>query len=123
MKFMDGVTLIKECTELSTIGTILIFLLSFVVAFVAFIFGFVLSYKKKSIKVILFCGTIILGTFMGKQFIIDKCDEPIGEYEVVLDNDIDMNEFYRRYEIVGFKNGIYTITLKDSREVQEDEIH
>ena len=123
MKFMDGVTLIKECTELSTIGTILIFLLSFVVAFVVFIFGFVLSYKKKSIKVILFCGTIILGTFMGKQFIIDKCYEPIGEYEVVLDNDIDMNEFYRCYEIVGFKNGIYTITLKDSREVQEDEIH
>lgn len=113
MKFMDGVTLIKECTELSTIGTILIFLLSLVVAFVAFIFGFVLSYKKKSIKVILFCGTIILGTFICKHFIIDKCKEPNGEYEVVLDNDIDMNEFYRCYEIISFEDGKYTIKLKE----------
>lgn len=119
MKFMDGVTLIEECTELSNKCIIFMFLFSFVVAFVAFIFGYVLSYKKKSIKVILFCGIMILGTFIGKHFIIDKYEEPNGEYEVVLDNDIDMNEFYRRYEIVGFKDGIYTITLKDSREVQE----
>lgn len=76
------------------------------------IFGYVLSYKKKSIKVILFCGTIILGTFICKNFIIDKCHEPNGEYEVVIGNDIDMNEFYRRYEIINFENGVYTVKSK-----------
>ncbi len=113
MKFMDGVTLIEKCTELSNKGKIFMFLFAFVVAFVAFIFGYVFSYKKKSIKVILFCGTIILGTFICKHFIIDKCKEPNGEYEVVLDNDIDMNEFYRRYEIISFEDGKYTIKLKE----------
>lgn len=113
MNFMDGVTLIEECTELSNKGKTFMFLFAFVVAFVAFIFGYVLSYKKKSIKVILFCGTIILGTFIGKHFIIDKCYEPIGEYEVVLDDDVDMNEFYKRYEIIDFEDGKYIIKFKE----------
>ena len=46
--------------------------------------------------------------------------EPNDEYKVVIDTDVDMNEFSKCYEIVDFKDGIYTITLKDSREVQED---
>lgn len=111
---MDGVTIIKECTELSNKGIIFMLLFAFVVAFIAFTFGYVLTYKKKSTKVILFCGTIILGTFIEKYFIIDKCEEPNGEYDVTVSSNVDMNVFHNKYDIIDYNNGVYTVKPKDS---------
>lgn len=130
MKFMDGVILIEECTKTSAIGCILIIVLlisAVILSFGSLYIGYVISTKKWS-NVYKYVGCI-LGVIIASigniaiPIIPEFFQEPNGKYKVVIDTDADMNEFSKRYEIVGFKNGIYTITLKDSREVQEDEIH
>lgn len=37
-----------------------------------------------------------------------------GKYEVIVAADVDMNEFQERYEIIDFKNGVYTIKVKEN---------
>lgn len=126
MEFMDGVTIIEECTKLSETGVILkIFILfsTIVLSLILFFDGTILSIKNGNVSdayeiiggvlAFVFC---ISSLVISKNVILKYFQEPNGEYKVVIDTDVDMNEFYRRYEIVGFKDGIYTITLKDSRE-------
>lgn len=130
MKFMDGVILIEECTQISVIGCI-VFTVSIIsviiLSYGSFYVGCIISEKKWS-DVYMYVGGIlgVIIALIGKiaiPIIPEFFQEPNDEYNVVIDTDVDMNEFSKRYEIVDFKDGIYTITLKDSREVQEDEIH
>lgn len=130
MEFMEGVTLIKEYTKLSGIGFVLklviiiiILVITMALSYVICIGGIALS-KKKDSSIYWIIGLILtLVVWLTfhvatesvdiHRFIPEKFQEPIGEYEVVLDNDVDMNEFYKRYEIIDFEDGKYIIKFKE----------
>lgn len=131
MEFMDGVTFLKECTKLSDEGIIVsnvVRLAAIALLLIILRVGVTWSRNKDS-DIICVVGAVlgviifIVGRFLLDIIIPQNFQEPNGKYNVVIDANADMNEFFKRYEIVDSKDGIYTITLKDSSEVQEDEIY
>lgn len=126
MEFMEGVTLIKECTKLSGIGLVLELIILFIILALScgVNFGGIALSKKKDSCIYWVIGFILtaviwltfsLAIASGAiyRFIPEKFHKPIGEYEVVLDADVDMNEFYKRYEIIDFEDGKYIIKFKE----------
>lgn len=119
--FMNGVTLIKECTELSDKGVIV----SFVVRIAAIALLFILlrvvftwsrnhdPYSVCTVGAVLAVIIFIVCRFLLDTIIPNIFQETIGEFEVVLDDDVDMNEFCKRYEIIDFEDGKYTIKFKE----------
>lgn len=126
MEFMEGVTLIKECTKLSGIGLVLELIILFIILALSCgvcFGGIALSKKKDSCiywvigfiltTVIWLTSSLAIASGAIYRFIPEKFHKPIGEYEVVLDADVDMNEFYKRYEIIDFEDGKYIIKFKE----------
>ncbi|MCM1008304.1 MAG: hypothetical protein NC485_10310 [Ruminococcus flavefaciens] len=127
MEFMDGVSLIKECTELSGIGFALLLVIFLIIMVLGclFLFGgmFLSKIKYSCVYEIIGCilGLALVFTYSVVIEIIDvtsiipqKFQKPTGKYEVVLDKNVDINEFYEKYEIFDFKNGVYTVTPKEN---------
>ncbi len=43
---------------------------------------------------------------------IDEFQKPTGKYEVVVNSDVDMNEFQSKYDIIDYNDGVYTVKPK-----------
>lgn len=130
MEFMNGVISIKEIISLS-ISAMFIFVGIELIAIVMSFGGIVLhikgrryfSTRRKIVGTIIsFDGIIILLLLIGfskSNLIIPFAEElgltdHTGKYEVIVTNDADMNEFQERYEIIDYKNGVYTIKVKEN---------
>ncbi len=124
MDFMDGVTFIKECMQLSTTGLIMTYISTLITAAFSLALvkiGYVLDNKTLEnihglIGSILALVVAVIGTIITLKVIpnVDKCQEPNGKYEVVISGNIDMSEFQNRYDIINYKNGKYIIKIKES---------
>ena len=128
---MDGVIFIKEVVVISLMGSCLYGVIGLVLC--AMICGgirlHINGYRdfcdaEKTVGLIIsIAGLILLITL---QILMNK-DETIipifdsfgltdhtGKYEVTVAADVDMNEFQDCYEIIDFKNGVYTIKVKEN---------
>lgn len=130
MNFINGVVPIKEVVSLSILGSCLVGAIVIVLTVISF--GGVKLYTDglrsfsdgmKILGVIMYIvGTMLLIFFMvfinNKNFpyFVDSLElgltESTGEYEVTVTAEADMNEFHEQYEILDYKNGVYTIKLK-----------
>lgn len=119
---MDGIIIIKECTEISTIGCIMIIVL-FTIAMVLSIglykIGDVLEEKCNDTYGYI-CTVLSLAFFIAGIFTIkvipnfDEFQEPNGKYEVTVSSNVDMDEFQSQYTIIDYENGVYTVKPKDN---------
>ncbi len=115
---MDGVTIIKECTDNSTICAIMI-IPSMIAA--ALGIGIIqIAEKLARNKIIAIIANVSGVTFtlicLITMFAItqmDKFDKPNGKYEVTVSSNVDMNEFHSKYDIIDYDNGVYTVKPKD----------
>ncbi len=119
MEFMDGVTIIKECTDNSAICAIMI-----IPSMIAAALGTgIIKIAEKLVhnKIIATIVTIsglaftlicVITMFLTTQ--MDKFQKPNGKYEVTISSDIDMNEFQSKYNIIDYDNGVYTVKSKDN---------
>ncbi|MCM1524752.1 MAG: hypothetical protein NC120_09875 [Ruminococcus sp.] len=122
MEFMDGVTLIKECTETSSTAKIIVL----VIIICAFLLGALLiklgdflfdktGNNAYGIAGLVLSAVIVLTGLLAATKVIPNMEQfqvSNGEYEVVVSNDVDMTEFQRKYEIVDYDNGKYIIAEK-----------
>lgn len=61
-------------------------------------------------------GTVLLGSLFGCLFgrhIMSKPVEYTAEYEVIISDDISINDFYNRYDIIEQRGEIYVIREKE----------
>lgn len=124
MEFADGITLIKECTETSIVGYIMMIialLTTIALSFASDKIGCILSeatcnniYERAGSALALVI--VLSGIFITLQIIpdLDKFQESNGKYEVVISSDIDMTEFQSRYDIIDYNDGKYTIKIKEN---------
>lgn len=130
MEFMNGVVLIKEIVTLSIVGSLAFFCAELIVIALAY-GGVILHIKGRSYfsawrritgLIISFVGICLVMSLMvayKSDLIISIAEElgladHTGKYKVAVAADVDMNEFQERYEIIDFKNGVYTIKVKES---------
>lgn len=118
---MDGVTIIRECSEISsTVDEIMIIVTMIAGALAIGIIEIVEKLvRNKAIKVIapVLSITLLIIFLIISYFILahmDRFQEPNGKYEVTVSSNVDMNEFQSRYEIIDFDNGVYTVKPKDN---------
>ena len=125
MVFINGVIPIKEFVVASFVGDCLLGVI--LIASLAIAFGGLRVHKKgesdfSDFKRIL--GLIISGVGVVLYFylLLSVRDESIiplldsfgladhtGIYEVIVTDNVDMNEFQERYEVIGYENGVYII--------------
>lgn len=126
MSFINGVSLIEEIkmqTETASfIGTV-VELIGLIIIVIAYPFH---TIKNRVLKKITTVMLITFGCFMifaGTAFARDTTSfetiknkfgliEFTGQYRVSVSDDIDMNEFYEKYEVISYENGVYVIKQK-----------
>ena len=122
MNFIDGVILVEEMKSLPDEWFIkgIIVLIAVLMVLIT---GLKITLNEKA-SVISIVGSLIcilvgtVGTVIGLG-IFSRVDyfniqEPNGKYRVVVTNEVDMDEFQRTYDIVDYKDGVYTIKNKDA---------
>lgn len=67
-----------------------------------------------SISFVLLAATIIL-LIIGVVIELNNKEKPTGEYyyEVILDDTVNLKEFYQKYEVIEIKGDLYTIKEKE----------
>lgn len=128
---MDGVIFIKEVVIISLMGSGLLSVIMLALCAMMLggarlhinglrnfcdgerIFGFIISIAGIILELTLF---ILINNNAAIIPIFDSLGltDHTGKYEVTVTADVDMNEFQERYEIIDFKNGVYTIKIKES---------
>ena len=121
---MNGVTVIRECTTTSYMG--------YIMMIIVIIITFVMSYGLMKIGEGLFNKTgndfygkagavlalsiFLSGTITSLKYVpeIDEFQKPTGKYKVVVNSDVDMNEFQSKYDIIDYNDGVYTVKPKDN---------
>lgn len=121
---MDGVTIIKECTVMSTMGYIMMvvaFIVTMTLSVVSYKVGDVLEYKTGDDIYGRVGASFALAFLLGGIFItlrvvpdLDEFQKPNGEYDVTVSSNVDMNVFQSKYDIIDYNNGVYTVKPKDS---------
>ena len=125
MDFMNGVIFIKEVVTLSVIGLCVVCAIMIAASVMLcgghrlYINGYhYFSEWRKKVGVILIgmaFAFLIFLAFSLRSGIPKKLGfTKIGGYEVTLTGEVDMDEFQERYEIIDYKNGVYTIKAKGS---------
>lgn len=129
MNFINGVILIEKMTKLSTIGSILVGVL--LIILMIMIFGgcrlTTTSHRYAKDDAVRATGIALIAIGFGimvplsisahnKQLMPLLSDtalvEYTGQYRVTVTDNVDMNEFTDKYEIVDYNNGVYTIKVK-----------
>ena len=130
MDFIDGVTLIEEIR----VHTLMTLLIGLAVEIVGIIIGIAAIriyinetlYESNKLKhlanlaLMIVAGIIILeGAIFSLdttsfETVKDKFDlmKSTSQYRVSVTDNVDMNEFYEKYEIISYKNGIYVVKKK-----------
>lgn len=130
MEFINGVIFIKEILVLSLVGSCI--LGAFVIIVLAMMFGGAKLYingcrnfsdGEKIFGIIVCLIGIALSVSLSVllrsneiTYVFDNwgLTDHTGKYEVTVAADVDMNEFQDCYEIIDFKNGVYTIKVRES---------
>lgn len=113
MEFIDGVILVETKTSLP----IWTFVAANILAIISILLG--ISGLKKAFsngKYALICSVVCLVSALCGLGITTFFQEPNGKYRVAVDDEVDMDEFQCIYEIVDYKDGVYTIKNKDAEE-------
>lgn len=120
MNWIDGIILIEECTSTSDIGLIwmVVSIISVIVLGFGSLFGgFALSRNTySSIYMHIGCILSLIIAIIGNiiiEIIQNKFQEPNGEYEVVLTENVNMDDFHKYYEIVDYQSGKYIVRLNE----------
>ena len=130
MDFIDGVTLIEEIR----VHTLMTLLIGLAVEIVGIIIGIAAIriyinetlYESNKLKhlanlaLMIVAGIIILeGAIFSLdttsfETVKDKFDlmKSTSQYRVSVTDNVDMNEFYEKYEIISYENGIYVVKKK-----------
>ena len=116
---MNGITILNEITLTFSqperfIGTMAI--IFFGVIFLLGVIGIIKSIKDRDrdCLIISLIGTllsILLETIFVFKFDY-KCKHPVTQYEVLISNDVNFNEFHQRYEIIEQRGEIYVIQAR-----------
>lgn len=113
MELIQGVTLLRECTGLNTKLFMTIVLIFCAVAALIHRRFVRHAHRNRKIKAVLFCSVFIFISIFGMKTLL-KSNKPNGEYEVEVDNSVNMNEFYKRYEVIHAESdGRYIIKLRE----------
>ena len=110
MKFIDGVILIEEIYRFPTIFLIILWVIIASGLWICLDLARNMSKKKPKVVILEFIIVAILA-FATYEFIIDPLnfEKPTGEYRVSTTQYVNMTEFQDTYEIVDYKDGVYTI--------------
>ena len=110
MKFIDGVILIEEIYRFPTIFLIILWVIIASDLWICLDLARNMSKKKPKVVILEFIIVAILA-FATYEFIIDPLnfEKPTEEYRVITTQDVNMTEFQDTYEIVDYKDGVYTI--------------
>lgn len=130
MNFINGVNLIEEIKTLTLtalIVSIIVEIIGFIIGVIAFrIFRTYTMYEDNRLKsfanfilfaigmFICFAGAIFALNTESFIAIKNKFDliKFTGQYKVSVTENTDMNEFYEKYKVISYKDGIYVIKLK-----------
>lgn len=130
MEFINGVIFLKEVLVLSVVGSCI--LGTFVIIATVMMFGGARLYingcrdfsdGKKIFGVIVCLIGIALSVSLSAlsrsntiTYVFDNwgLTDHTGKYEVTTTADVDMNEFQDCYETIDYKNGVYTIKVRES---------
>lgn len=132
MNFIDGVILIEKVTKWSTLANILIgvvFIIRIIMMFggcrlvtTSHYYAHVDAVKGTGLALtcigLALMAALSISINNGKQFnqLLDSIGwdllEDTGKYRVTVTNDVDMNEFTSKYEIVDYDDGAYVIKIK-----------
>lgn len=132
MEFMDGVTLVETVSTYGLFGLVVIVLYVLLCVFLV-IRGGICIYHNLCIEnlfdtrsmavgmiiVALGVGGMVFGTmlfdwlFSGWLGTVDVFYESTGEYRVTVAETVDLNEFYVRYNVLEYKDGIYTVSINE----------
>lgn len=69
----------------------------------------VLIFMNHEIVAYIFSGVTILSVLFAFIF---ACAQPI-QYDIILDNSVNYNEFIEKYDVIEVNGKIYTVQLKD----------
>lgn len=125
---MDGVVILKEVTETTILGHIAL-MLAMIVPVALCCGGITLcgngrrlcsGWRKAAGATIIFFSLLSLLVYSAavQNGLMDPIIDSLGlssgtgKYEVRISGDIDMNEFYGHYDVLGCENGVYTVRLK-----------
>lgn len=113
---MNGITILNETTltlepPARFIGTMAI--IFFGVMFLLCIIGIIKSIqdRDRSCLIASLMGTL-LSMLLGTIFVLRfdyKCNHPVTQYEAIISDEVNFNEFYQRYEIIEQRGKIYVI--------------
>lgn len=118
MKFIDGVTLIKEIplnNPYIWIGAVII---SFLILCLAFFIAKKIEYDYTSellgrymgVLCIWFICNVLFFTYAGRVAIFHTGQ---SNYEVIVSGDVNMKEFEEEYKIIDYKDGKYIIQIRN----------
>ncbi len=119
---MNGITILNETTitlePLAILFTIMVIILSGI-AFLISIIGIILSIKNRDsdcliVSVIGTLLSMLFGTILILRFDY-KCNHPVTQYEVLISDEVNFNEFYQKYEIIEQRGEIYVIQERQSQ--------
>lgn len=131
MEFMDGVNLVETVTIRSAMADVLVFIVSVITVAVSITGLYVILIDKPSSRTVMKIGVrSIVGCFMslvGMVLLIcgvGVCDKlfgsvqgywvDTGEYRVTIAETADMNELFTRYDVVEFKDGVFTVRFRQN---------
>ena len=116
MDFIDGVILIEEVWRFPKMFLIITFLIP--VLGLMIIHCTPRCFEKKESGRYLILRLIIITVMVANTYELYKdplnLEKPTGEYKVIVTAEADMTEFQDTYEIVDYKDGVYTIKAKSN---------
>lgn len=107
---MSGVTILNvKGAFLPAVYEHLNIILPILIILAAMSFVCILIFMDHEIVAYIFSGVTILSVLFAFIF---ACAQPI-QYDVILDNSVNYNEFIEKYDVIEVNGKIYTVQLKD----------
>lgn len=112
---MEGIEILNEVVVSNhpVVGVIVVIcgILILLISLVALVFA---AKEGSFLGIIGFIATCALGGFFIGCGIDEVNQQPETHYQVIIDDSVPMNEFYKKYEIIEVEGKIYTIKEKTS---------
>ena len=120
---MNGVELLNQIEIMKTVWSAEIFLITFSVCLLlGLVLGIAIGLVEHDILVNITIGLIcglVVGGLIGLLLGVGTKKIPTGtyEYQVTISDEVNLNEFFEKYEIISQEGKIYTVILIDETEV------
>lgn len=119
---MNGITILNETTltlEPPARFIVTMVIIFFGVMFLLSIIGIIKSIKDRDRDCVIasliatLCSILLESIFVfGFDY---KCNHPVTQYEVLISDEVNFNEFYQKYEIIEQRGEIYVIQERQSQ--------